>query len=268
MLFRSKAVKGKEYAVAPAANVRPVPAFSRREKLAAAVTDSPVFARAGANRLWALMLGRGLVHPVDLDHTGNPPSHPELLDLLAGEFAGHRFDVKWLLREIALSKTYQRSSEVPAALADAPADRYLVAPLKPLAPEQLAFAVVQAAGPATAAADATAAQVVAAFRGVFGGRPGEPEDGSPTLDQTLFLKHGPLVRGLVMPKAGNLADRLAKLSDEAAADELFLAVLTRAPTAEERADVVAAVKGAGSRPTAFGELAWALVASAEFRFNH
>jgi hypothetical protein len=263
-----KAEKGKEYKVAPAANVRPVPAFSRREKLAAAVTESDLFARAGANRLWAFMLGRGLVNPVDLDHSGNPPSHPELLDLLAAEFAAQNYDVKWLLREVALSKTYQRSSEVPVALAEVPADRYLVAPLKPLAPEQLAFAAAQATGPATAIADAAAAPTVNAFRAAFGGKPGEVEDGSPTLDQTLFLKNGAVVRGLVTPKPGNLADRLAKLPDEQAADELFLAVLTRTPTADERADVVAAVKGAANRPAAFGELVWALVASAEFRFSH
>jgi hypothetical protein len=263
-----KAEKGKEYKVAPAANVRPVPAFSRREKLAAAVTESDLFARAGANRLWAMMLGRGLVHPVDLDHSGNPPSHPELLDLLAGEFAEHQSDVKWLIREIVLSKTYQRSSEVPAALAEVPPDRYLVAPLKPLAPEQLAFAAVQAAGPTTPIADAAAAPTVNAFRAAFGGKPSEVEDGSPTLDQTLFLKNGAVVRSLVTPKAGNLADRLAKLPDEQAADELFLTVLTRTPTADERADVLAAVKGATNRPAAFGELVWALVASAEFRFNH
>ena len=48
-----------------------------------------------ANRLWALMMGRGLVQPLDMDHGGNPPSHPELLTLLADQAAAHRFDVKW-----------------------------------------------------------------------------------------------------------------------------------------------------------------------------
>src|SRR5207237_929115 len=82
----------------------------------------------------------------------------------------HNFDVKWLLRQIALSDTYQRSSEVPAGLTDVPPDRYLVANLKPLSPEQLAYAVVQATGPAQAVPDGEAN--VAAFVQVVGGRPG------------------------------------------------------------------------------------------------
>jgi hypothetical protein len=278
-----KLEKGKEYKVAPAKDRRPVPAYSRRAQLAKAVTspDNPAFARTAANRLWALMLGRGIVHPVELDHAGNPPSHPELLDLLTKQFATHKYDVKWLLREIALSRTYQRSSEVPGGVSDPPEDRYLVAALKPLTPEQFAFAMSEATGQTEldrkalgakvtpTALDARAAGVVNSFRRTFGAHEGEHEDGSIlTLDQTLFLKNGATVRGLTQPKAGNLAARLAKQPDDQAADELFLAVLTRRPTAEERADVAAAVKGAANRPAAFGELVWALVASAEFRFNH
>jgi hypothetical protein len=278
-----KLEKGKEYKVAPAKDKRPVPAYSRRAQLAKAVTspDNPAFARTAANRLWALMLGRGIVHPVELDHAGNPPSHPELLDLLTKQFATHKYDVKWLLREIALSRTYQRSSEVPGGVSDPPEDRYLVAALKPLTPEQFAFAMSEATGQTEldrkalgakvtpTALDARAAGVVNSFRRTFGAHEGEHEDGSIlTLDQTLFLKNGATVRGLTQPKAGNLAARLAKQPDDQAADELFLAVLTRRPTAEERADVAAAVKGAANRPAAFGELVWALVASAEFRFNH
>ena len=120
-----KAEKGKEYKVAPAPNVRPVPAYSRREQLAKVITspENPAFARTASNRLWAVMLGRGIVDPVDLDHPDNPPSHPELLDLLAKEFADHEYDVKWFLREIALSATRTSgSSETPAGL-DRPARR-------------------------------------------------------------------------------------------------------------------------------------------------
>lgn len=266
-----KAEKGKEYAVAPAKDVRPVPAFSRRAKLAAAVTapENAAFARTAANRFWALMLGRGIIDPVDQDHAANPPSHPELLNLLAREFVAHKHDVKWLVREIALSKTYQRSSAVPAALADVPADKYLVAPLKPLSAEQLAYAASEATG--NTSADAKVAPLVATFRGMFGGSAGEPDEGAaPTLGQTLFLKNGAVVRGLTQPTATNLAGRLAKLTPEQAADELFLTVLTRRPTAEERAAVVASLSrtDAAARPAACGELVWALVASAEFRFNH
>jgi hypothetical protein len=275
--------KGKEYKVAPAANVRPVPSYSRREQLAKAITspENAAFARTAVNRLWAMMIGRGLVHPVDLDHPGNPPSHPELLDLLAAEFVTHKFDVKWLLREIGLSKTYQRSSEIPAGLS-APEDRLLVANLKPLSAEQLAYAVFQATGTTDAeraalgknateaALDARLAPRLGPFRATFGGQPGEPDTGrTTTLDQTLFLKNGAVVRGMIAPRPGNLAERLGKLTDPGeVADELFLSVLSRPPTAEERKDVTDLLKASADRPAAVAELVWALLASAEFRFNH
>jgi hypothetical protein len=291
-LTEPKPEKGKEYKVAPAANVRPVPTYSRRELLAAAITspENPAFARTAVNRLWAMMLGRGLVHPLDMDHPGNPPSHPELLDLLAAEFVAHEFDVKWLLREIALSRTYQRSSEVPAGLSDVPPDRYLVANLKPLSPEQLAYAVMQATGqsdveraslgnnprppvsrnPAEAAVDAKVAQrALPQFRVVFGGRPGEPESFEASLDQTLFLKNGAAIRGMIAGQPGNLVGRLTKLANaDAIADELFIGVLSRPPTDDERKDVAAALAAVKDRQPALSELVWALLASAEFRFNH
>jgi hypothetical protein len=250
--------KGKEYKVAPARNVKPVPLFSRRAQLAANVTGSEAFARTAVNRLWAMMLGRGLIDPVDLDHSGNPPSHPELLDLLAREFAAHRFNVKWLVREIARSETYQRSSE---GTADAPPDRYLAAGLKPLSPEQLAAAVVTATG----GAESQVASQLPQFRRLFGAQPGQPEEFSASLDQTLFLKHAAAVRGLIAPRAA----ALAKPADPAAvADELFVAVLSRPPTPDEVTDVADALKGATDRPAAVADLVWALIASSEFRFNH
>lgn len=279
-----KAEKGKEYKVAPAPNVRPVPAFSRRELLATAITspDNPAFARTAVNRIWAMMLGRGLVNPVDWDHAGNPPSHPELLDLLGKEFVRHGYDVKWLIREIALSNTYQRSSELPSGMTDVPADRYLVGTLKPLGPEQLGYAVLQATGQtdaerASLGAKATETQLdarlmprVAPFRGMFSRQPGESQDAfSSTLDQTLFMKFNPTIRGMIAIRAGDLADRLTKLIDnDALADELFISVFSRHPSVDERKDVIDAIKGAKDRSSAVTELIWALVASAEFRFNH
>lgn len=110
--------KGEEYQVKPAKNVRPVPKYSRREKLAelASAGTNAAFNKNIANRLWAVMLGRGLVNPVDLHHSDNPPASPELLDLLAKEFAAMNFDIKRFLKEIALSETYQRSYRLPESL--------------------------------------------------------------------------------------------------------------------------------------------------------
>jgi hypothetical protein len=261
--------KGKEYKVAPAKGVRPVPTFSRREQLArlVATADNPFFARTAVNRIWAMMFGRGLIHPLDMDHAGNPPSHPQLLDLLAREFAKHRFDVKWLIREIARSETYQRSSErMPGK--DLPSDRYLAAELKALSPEQFAFATIQATGKRDAKPDST--NVVRSFRSVLAAQPGQVEDASAfTLDQTLFLKHGGAIRGLAESKPGNLTERLAAMKDsKAVADELFLNMLTRLPTTEERAEIATLLADSKDRAADIAELVWALLVSAEFRFNH
>jgi hypothetical protein len=95
--------------------VRPVPKHSRRKELAARATDGSnrAFNRNLANRLWAHMMGRGLVHPVDQHHSDNPPTHPQLLEMLADELASTDFDVKSMLRELALSRTYQRTIDLP-----------------------------------------------------------------------------------------------------------------------------------------------------------
>jgi hypothetical protein len=273
--------KGKEYEVAPAPNVRPIPAYSRRERLAGAVIESPLFRRNAANRFWALMLGRGLVHPLELDHSANPPSHPELLDLLADELAAHKYDLKWFLRELALSNTYQRSSETPAGLKDAPADRYLTASLTPLSPEQLGYATMQAAGLADAerlalgpkgteaALDTRLAAQMPAFIRMFGAQAGQPDEFQANLDQTLFLKHNGVIRNLFAQRNGSLLDRLGKLTDPGAiADELFISIYSRPATDADKKDIAALLKETKSPNEMLIEVIWAMIASAEFRFNH
>jgi hypothetical protein len=110
---------GEEYQTAPGENVKSVPKFSRRTMLADLATNgsNQAFNQNIANRLWAHMFGRGLVHPLDLHHPDNPATDPELLWQLGERFASMNFDVKSFLREIALSETYQRSFDVPADLA-------------------------------------------------------------------------------------------------------------------------------------------------------
>jgi Protein of unknown function (DUF1549)/Protein of unknown function (DUF1553) len=276
--------KGKEYEVAPAKDVRPVPRFSRRALLAAQVADrdNVQFRRNIVNRLWAMMMGRGLVHPVDLDHGDNPASHPELLAMLADEFAAMNFDVRAFLREVALSETYQRSSVVPAGGQETKAETFAVAALKPLSPEQLAWSLMQATGfsdaerlaqgakPNEQALATKLAAAAAPVAAAFIGQAGQPEEFQATLDQVLFLANGNLLRTWMTLRAGNLADRLGKLEQpEAVAEELYLSTLTRLPSAEERREVAEYLqKRAQDRPAAVQELIWALLTSAEFRFNH
>lgn len=275
--------KGTEYLVAPAAGVRSVPRYSRRSQLGPqlARADHEPFCRNAANRFWAMMIGRGLVHPLDMDHPGNPPSHPGLVALLASDLAGRKFDVRGFVREIAMSRTYQRSSELPPGAKEADPTGLTHAILKPLTPEQLAWALMQATGLAdaerkalgkTVTDDALATRLapnVAPFVRAFGNPAGTAASFDATLDQALFLANDPTVRAWLAPRPGNLIDRLTALaSADAVADELYLSVLTRRPDADERRETADFLAHRKDRIAALQDLAWALLASAEFRFNH
>jgi hypothetical protein len=279
--------KGQEYVAPVKQGERGIPKFSRRAQLAQQLTttDNPRFARSAVNRIWSIYLGRGLIHPVEYDHQGNPPSHPELLTLLTDEFVAHQFDLRWLTRELILSETYQRSSTAPTGSAPTDPARFAVAPLRPLSPEQLAWSLLQATGQlelerkalgpkgTETALHAKLAPQIATFVSLFGNQPGEPassQDFEATLDQSLFLRNGKVVRGWLAPTGDNLTGRLLKQTDAGPiAEELYLAVFARRPSAEEQkliADYLA--RHGGDRATALPDLAWALLSSAEFRFNH
>ncbi len=90
-----------------------------RAELAAWMTspENPFFARAAVNRVWAHLFGIGLIDPADDLREDNPPSHPELLDALAKAFIANHYDLKFLIRAITSSKTYQLTSAI-----DGPAD--------------------------------------------------------------------------------------------------------------------------------------------------
>lgn len=276
-----KLEKGKEYKVVAADGVKPVPAFSRRDEMVKQLpsASNPAFARNMANRLWALMFGRGLVHPVETHHTKNPASHPELLNLLSERFAAGKFDMRMLLREMALSRAYQLSSALPAGKARPPVEAFAAREPRGLPPETLAAAVMQATGLTDVvrnglAAKATEAAVYdqlanshASYAKVFAGPAGQAEtEFQASLDQALFLEHGGTLIEWVANKPGYLLGRLSQLPDPT--EELYLSVLSRLPTKDEAAEVAELCRVKEERPTALQDLLWALVASTEFRFNH
>ncbi len=302
--------KKEAYVTEPTKEVAGVPKFSRREQLALRATDGSQerFNRNIANRLWYLMMGRGLVHTPDLHHKDNPPSHPELLDRLAKAMVDHQFDVKYMIRELALSNTYQRSSLMPVGMTDEEAspERYAVALLKPLSPEQFAFSLMEATGLSGIERRSQAAKVdkdprladlapedpqretlraklleaavynalkgsVTQFITLYGSSAGEPEqDFQATVHQALFFNNGAQVQTWLNPRSGNLIERLSAVKDvQAAIDEIYLAILTRLPEETERAEATEYLQQrAGSGVQGLQQLAWALLASSEFRFNH
>jgi hypothetical protein len=87
--------------------------------------ENPLTARVIVNRVWCWLMGDGLVRTVDnFGTTGEAPSHPELLDYLAGRFMREGWSMKKLVREIVLSRAYQQSTDTdPAMLAADPENR-------------------------------------------------------------------------------------------------------------------------------------------------
>jgi hypothetical protein len=271
--------KAKGYLVSPRPGVAGVPRYSRRAQLANAIARSDYlpFKRNVANRLWAHLMGRGLVDPLDMDHPANPPSHPELLDLLGDEIARSKFNMREMLRSIALSDAYQRSSELRPEIEPKEAPLYAAAILKPLTPEQLGWSLMQATGVTDALRQslgkgATEEAIYSRlstnlqpFIRAYASPAGTAASFDARMDQALFLANGPIVRGWLQARPGNLLGRLQKLSGEALTDELYLSILTRYPDEDERRDVKEFL---ARKPDGIADLAWALLASTEFRFNH
>lgn len=262
--------KGEEYLVKPDRKKRTagVPRFSTLKVLSEQLPtkDNLAFSKNIVNRLWFLFIGRGLVHPLDLHHAENPPSHPKVLDLLAKEFIAHKFDIRWLIRELVLSETYQRSSELPEGVEKFEPTTFLTAHEKRLSAEQLLRSVVQATGNPTS----MEAKLKSSFVKAYANPAREPEiDFTPSLRSTLFLLNDSVILDLLKPSKKNLVAQLLKLKKDKLADEMYLSVLSRLPTAEERKELEAFLqKWAKKRELAMRHYVWALLASTEFAVNH
>src|SRR5262245_24830316 len=83
------------------------------QQLASWITSpqNPYFAKAFVNRTWAMLMGKGIVDPVDDMTKSNSPCVPELLDSLADDFVKDNYNVKNLIATIANSRVYQLSSQ-------------------------------------------------------------------------------------------------------------------------------------------------------------
>ncbi len=90
---------------------KPAKPLTRREELANWITspDNPYFAKSYVNRLWGYLNGRGIIEPLDDIRAGNPPTNPELLDYLTGEFIKSGFNTRHIMTLICKSRTYQLS---------------------------------------------------------------------------------------------------------------------------------------------------------------
>lgn len=254
----------------------PAPKFSRKDALAEwiASKDNPYFARAAANRVWAQLMGKGIVHPVDNLTGENPASHPELLDELAAELISSGFDLKQLIREIVSSKAYQLAGAGPPE--EAMPLWYERARFRPLSAEELLECWVRASGYEQVGTDKPRdgrleykAINWSYMRRYFG----KPNDGVGNfqggLQEHLYMNNGQ-VYSLISTREGGLHHRLANSEApwEQRVEELYLSVLSRRPAEEETKKFVEFLTGGEDPGAQLREAIWTLMTCSEFRFNH
>lgn len=253
---------------------------SSRRELADWITSkkNPFFAKATVNRLWGHFFGVGFVNPVD-DFSGtNVPSHPELLDEIAADFAAHDFDLKYLIKAIAQTRAYQLSSHRTHDSQDQP-QQFARMTVQGLTAEQLFDSLACAVG------FFEPSQQQDAF--VFGqtGPRAEflelfaPDNNSATERQTSILQALSLMNGQFTTTATNLESsatlaaitEFPLMSDTDRIEALYLAALSRKPRPEEleRLSKFVATGGpAKNQKAALADVFWALLNSSEFLFNH
>jgi hypothetical protein len=254
------------------------PAFSIRAKLVETVFKPgqyDFFARAIVNRLWYRLYGRGLVMPLDQMHVENPPSHPELLAWLARDLETHKYDLRRLMRGLVLSQAYARTSRWEGS--QPPAEElFAVAQSRPLTPMQMAVSLKLAtADPATlpivkAALEKrledleNSAQSLAAFF------PQPGDNFQVGVAEAMLFANNQTLQKELFEGPGTLPSRLASDADLARrADMAVRSALSRGATPEETQALVSYMQRRGDRdPAACQQIVWALVTSAEFRFNH
>lgn len=246
--------------------------------------DNPYFARNIVNRTWAQLLGRGIVEPLDDVRLTNPPSHPELLSALSRDFIDHKFDFRHLLKTIVASRTYQLSAAVtPSNTSDE--QNFSRAVLRRLDAEVLLDAICQTTRipekfdgvPAgSRAIQLWDSQVPHYFLGIFG-RPvrNTPCDceraGAPNVSQVLHVLNSPEIQAKLTHDAGYLAElaRRPDLGNKQLIEELYLTFFSRFPSDQERATAEKYLQTqAANRQSAIEDLAWSMLNSLEFVFNH
>jgi Protein of unknown function (DUF1553)/Protein of unknown function (DUF1549) len=258
---------------------------------------NPWFTTVLINRQWGWLLGRGIIHEVDDMRPDNPPSNPKLLAYLQKEFVKSRYDMKELIRLIVNSRTYQTSSIVPRC----PKPEHLEAqfgfyPLRRLDAEVLIdainrvtetsdlytsaipepFTFIPENTPAVALPDGS---ITSSFLELFGRSPratGQADERvnklSPTQKMHL-LNSGHIQRKITTsPKIKKLLTGNAKKDTERFSeilDEVYLMILSRYPTPDEREIARTYVKKGGAKGSdVWYDVIWALINSDEFLFRH
>jgi hypothetical protein len=250
----------------------------RRDQLADFITspDNPWFAKAFVNRIWTEMLGEGFFPLVDDMGPERTPVHGEALELLSQGFIDSGYDVQWLFRTIALTEAYQREMRHSDPTESLPP--FAAARPTRLRADQLYNALTQVLGANTftarnvprrqfgqVGADVDVGRL--SFTQLFGFDPSTPQsDLLGTIPQALLLMNSRLVENLIDSARDTRLRQLLREfdNDEDALEEIYLLILSRQPTDDEREICLAHIEQVSDRNAAFEDIFWSLLNSTEF----
>jgi hypothetical protein len=251
---------------------------------------NPWFARNIVNRAWSWLLGRGIVHEPDDIRPDNPPSNPELLNLLERQLVAARFDLKRVFRDILNSRTYQLSS-IPRSDHPERAVHFASYPLRRLEAEVLIDALCQITGTTEKYSSAVPepftfvpedqrsialedGSISSPFLEMFGRPPRDTgleseRNNRPSPDQRLHLLNSSHIQRKLEQSRPLRQLGANRRKPREIIDNVYLLILSRHPTQEEM-DTVGKYFRSGTVDGRQGliDLAWALINSAEFLYRH
>jgi len=240
--------------------------------------DNPYFARAAVNRLWAHFFGLGIVHPLDDFTSQNPPNHPELLDELAQSFIASDYNLKYLIRALTNSRTYQLSS-AESDQSQSDITRFARMPVKGLTAEQLFDSLAQATGyyrpyDAQEAMQFGSNSPRDEFLETFSSGTDAPTERQTTILQALAMMNGQFVADQTSLEKSALLSGVADfplMTTSERVETLYFATLNRPPRLDELTRLTHYVDEGGAakdQKKALSDVFWALLNSSEFLFNH
>jgi hypothetical protein len=251
--------------------------------------NNEMFSRNLANRIWAQLMGRGVIEPVDDVRVSNPPVNGPLLDALSKHLVDSKFDLRTLARDICNSRVYQLSAK-PNASNKLDTRQFSHAHLRRLRADVLMDSIVSVTGvsvnlpgfPAGTRGIDYYPRLSGGTEGPSFGHPFFETFGrssraticacetkkEPTLSQTLHLTVGNTVQSRL--QAGGKLKQLieSNATPAAALDDLFILALSRKPTAEETKELLALIAEDEKDQTVYEDIFWSLLNSTEFAFNH
>lgn len=282
----------------------PNPGENYRVALARQLTNDPQFGRASVNYLWAYFFGRGIVDPPDqfdparLDPDNPPPapwvlqpSHPQLLNELAAEFVKNKHDLKWLMRTIVNSQTYQLSSRYSGTWNPDWEKLFARHNVRRLWGEEVHDALALTTNilptydipgfgtfslamkfPEPLNTPGRRYQNVTNLLDSFlrGDRDTEERRPDGSIAQALAMMNDPYVMTRVQSNgaATSLLTKSLALSNDQLVANLFLAVLSRYPTDAEKATALANLGNSSTRSAEAENLLWSLFNKVDFLFNY